>query len=326
MLPHRAVMVVMSAKPRKSIDPTWIPVAGSLRNSRSSPACSLLDMSHGQRSDVVGPWHARFEVHGLHLEDASRPIEAAQGRVQLTFFNGSAETWPSSKRELTNPLHFTLLKRPVPTAYLQRLSGSGDFLRLTGARPRVAVCLLEKAADGALCLVLPGRQCGTGGLRSKVHIQRHIGVEWGALLTCSALSVHLQGRIGSEEILELGPGAPRGAAESKRRGRADAAQRLRRRHGGLPEGLALGACFGTAERDPTASQNAHRGELSLSNPRLRARRRNAESPLALRGDARGRPETGSSHLQQCCWRLQGDSQDTDKPVQEHVAATVFTFH
>eukprot|EP00439_Symbiodinium_sp_Y106_P065236 s1259_g10.t1 len=38
-------------------------------------------------------------VHGLHLEDASRPIEAAQGRVQITFFNGSAETWPSSKRQ-----------------------------------------------------------------------------------------------------------------------------------------------------------------------------------------------------------------------------------
>ena len=33
----------------------------------------------------------------MSLEDAIRPIEAAKGRLQITFFTGSAEPWQTGK-------------------------------------------------------------------------------------------------------------------------------------------------------------------------------------------------------------------------------------
>ncbi|CAE7813151.1 smyd2-a [Symbiodinium sp. CCMP2592] len=59
---------------------------------------SIKPGSNAARSQLIQPGYqllaaSGIAVHGLHLEDASRPIEAAQGRVQLTFFNGSAETF-----------------------------------------------------------------------------------------------------------------------------------------------------------------------------------------------------------------------------------------
>lgn len=59
---------------------------------------SIKPGSNAARSQLIQPGYQLLAasgtaVHGLHLEDASRPIEAAQGRVQLTFFNGSAETF-----------------------------------------------------------------------------------------------------------------------------------------------------------------------------------------------------------------------------------------
>eukprot|EP00438_Fugacium_kawagutii_P018025 Skav216294 [mRNA] locus=scaffold494:85267:93878:- [translate_table: standard] len=60
-------------------------------------------------------------VHGMSLEDAVHPIEVAEGKVQLTFFNGSADAWYQLSSRATG---FYGLLGPKPSwlsAFLRRL-------------------------------------------------------------------------------------------------------------------------------------------------------------------------------------------------------------
>ncbi|CAE7679620.1 PTAC2 [Symbiodinium pilosum] len=59
---------------------------------------NIMPDSNAERCQMIQPGYqlvaaSGIPVHGLHLEDAARPIEAAKGRVQLTFFKGSADTF-----------------------------------------------------------------------------------------------------------------------------------------------------------------------------------------------------------------------------------------
>ncbi|CAJ1418896.1 unnamed protein product [Effrenium voratum] len=70
-------------------------------NSKIFGGVSVVGLEEGSRAEGLGliepGWQLLMAdgvpVHGMSLEDAIRPIEAAKGRLQITFFTGSAETF-----------------------------------------------------------------------------------------------------------------------------------------------------------------------------------------------------------------------------------------